>query len=135
LEHQWPYKSSTKSHNLTTLNTCSIRNEGIPSFSSVMFLEYLVRFVVVDNQVSLDDLALFQMLTGLQSICVVECPEFRQLCMVLCGTLVDTDIPCHDKMRETVINQWQGSFKGLKSDLSVHMNFVFPSALLTSLWS
>jgi hypothetical protein len=134
LEHQWTYKSSSESRNPTSLNTRNIRNQEIPSFSPATFMEYLVRFVVVDDQVSLDDLALFQTLTGLQSIRVVECPEFRQLCMVLCGTLVDADIPRRDKMREAIINQWRGSFEQLKSELSVRMKFC-RFALLTSLRS
>lgn len=61
----------------------------------------------------------FHTLTNLQSIRVVECPEFRQLCMVLCGTLVDADIPGRDKMREAIISRWRDSFTELRSDLSV----------------
>jgi hypothetical protein len=57
-------------------------------------------------------------LTSPQSIRVVECPEFRKLCMVLCRALVDADIPRRDKMREAVISQWRDKFRELKSDLS-----------------
>jgi hypothetical protein len=51
--------------------------------------------------------------------------------MVLCDTLIDTDIPRRDKMREVIIGQWQDSFRKLKLDLSVgiwvyaHTHFVF----------
>ena len=57
-----------------------------------------------------------------QLICIVECPEFRCLCMVLQETLVDTDIPGRDKMGEAIFNQWQTSFDKLKHELSVSLN-------------
>jgi hypothetical protein len=39
--------------------------------------------------------------------------------MVLHGSLVEADIPHHDKMREAVITQWQTLFEALKLELSV----------------
>lgn len=50
--------------------------------------------------------------------------------MVLRGSLVDTEIPRRDRLREAVITQWQESFNQLKSDLSVSIGFC-RSALLT----
>ena len=68
----------------------------------------------------------FLTLNYLQSVRVVECPEFRQLCMVLRETLVEADIPhCH-KMREAIILRWKQSFKKLKAELSVSFG-ILPS--------
>ncbi|KAI0286321.1 hypothetical protein BC826DRAFT_1121221 [Russula brevipes] len=38
--------------------------------------------------------------------------------MVLCRTLIDANIPRHNKIREAIIAQWRVSFEQLKSDLS-----------------
>jgi hypothetical protein len=119
VQHKWAYKLSTESRDASTQNPRNQRGQEVPSFSPAAFLEHLVRFVVADDQVSPDDLVFFHSLTNLQSIHVVECPEFRQLCMVLCETLVDADIPGRDKMREAIISQWRDSFGQLKLDLSV----------------
>jgi hypothetical protein len=119
LQHKWGYKLSTESRGASTQNARDQGDRDVPSFSPAAFLEHLVHFVVADDQVSPDDLIFFHTLTSLQSIRVVECPEFRKLCMVLCETLVDTDIPRRDKMREAVINRWRDSFGQLKLDLSV----------------
>jgi hypothetical protein len=44
--------------------------------------------------------------------------------MVLCGTLVDADIPHRDKMREAIIKHWKKSFEELKTELSVSLHFL-----------
>ncbi len=119
VQHKWAYKLSTKLHNVSTQiapNQCSWE---VPLFSPAVFLEHLTHFVVADDQVSPDGLIFFHTLTNLLLICVVECPEFQQLCMVLHETLVNIDIPCHDKMREVIISQWWDSFGQLKLDPSV----------------
>jgi hypothetical protein len=103
-----------------------VRDQGLPPFSSATFLEHLARFIVVDDQVSLSYLVLFYTLTPLQSIRVVECPEFRRLCMLLRETLVDADIPRRDKMREVIMGQWRKSFETLKINLSVSLSAAFP---------
>lgn len=46
--------------------------------------------------------------------------------MVLCGTLIDTDIPRRDKIREAIISRWKESFEELKVELSVSLR-VLPS--------
>lgn len=119
MQYKWGYKLSTESRDASTQNARNQRGCEVPSFSTEAFLEHLVRFIVADDQVSSDDLVFFHTLTNLQSIRVVECPEFRQLCMVLCGTLVDGDIPGRDKTREAIITQWRDSFGQLKLNLSV----------------
>ena len=118
VHYKWPYKLSTES-DAPTENARNQRGQEVPSFSPAAFLEHLVRFIVADDQVSPDDLVFFHTLTNFQSIRVVECPEFRQLCMVLRETLVDTDIPRRDKIREAIISRWWDSFGKLKLDLSV----------------
>jgi len=50
---------------------------------------------------------------------VVECPEFRDLCMLLRESLKDTDIPRRDKIREEIIRQFEKEFTRLKTELSV----------------
>jgi hypothetical protein len=131
LQHKWGYKLSTESRDASTQNARNQRDRDVPSFSPAAFLEHLVHFVVADDQVSLDDLVFFHTLTSLQSIRVVECPEFRKLCMVLCETLVDADIPRRDKMREAIISRWRDSFGQLKLNISVgiwvyaYTHFVF----------
>jgi len=119
VQHKWAYKLSTESRNVSTQIACNQCSWEVPLFSPAVFLEHLTCFVVADDQVSPDGLVFFHTLTNLQSIRVVECPEFWQLCMVLRKTLVDIDIPCCDKMREAIISQWQDSFGQLKLDLSV----------------
>ena len=61
-----------------------------------------------------------------QSIRVVECPEFRRLCMVLRETLLDSDIPRHDKTREAILYRWKNSFEELKRELMVSLQ-ILPS--------
>ena len=53
--------------------------------------------------------------------------------MLLCESLVDTDIPRHNKMREVIISHWQKSFKTLKLDLSVSLS-VLSSCSTNQLW-
>ena len=47
--------------------------------------------------------------------------------MVLCNTLADTDIPCHDRVREAIIHRWKRLFEELKVELSVGLH-ILPSA-------
>src|SRR5216684_1155815 len=119
VQHKWAYKLLTKSCNVSTQIAHNQHSWEVPLFSPIVFLEHLAHFIVADDQVSPGSLMFFYTLTNLQLICVVECPEFQQLCMVLCKILVDIDIPCHNKMREAIISQWQDSFGQLKLDLSV----------------
>lgn len=134
LHNKWKYRLSTDSSHSSTRNPPDQQRRGVPSFSEEAFLEHLVHFIVADDQASPDDLVFFHPLTNLQSIRVVECPEFRRFCMVLCGTLLDVDIPHRDKMRETVISRWRDSFGQLKLDLSASirsLSFCF----INHIWS
>jgi hypothetical protein len=55
--------------------------------------------------------------------------------MILHGTLVDADIPHHNKMQEAIITHWQMWFKGLKLELSVYLNVSVLPLQLTKLQS
>ena len=52
---------------------------------------------------------------------MVECPEFRDLCMLLRDTLEDKHIPRRHKLREAIIAEWQKEFEGLKKALAVSL--------------
>ena len=93
--------------------------QEVPPFSEQAFLDHLVCFIVADDQVCPLVLYSFTPLHTFQSIRVVECPEFRQLCMVLRESLTDKDIPGREKMKESILNYWRASFEGLKLELSV----------------
>jgi hypothetical protein len=41
--------------------------------------------------------------------------------MVLRETLVDADIPRRDKMRESIMKQWEASFEALIAEISVRV--------------
>ncbi|KAH9050402.1 hypothetical protein EDB83DRAFT_2317167 [Lactarius deliciosus] len=103
VENRWPYPLSTQLNVASAYKDRTLRNPNLPPFSPSSFLEHLVHFIVTDDQ----------------SICVIKCPKFRPLLMVLRETLVDTNIPKCDKMREAVMSHWKKSFEVLKHDLSV----------------
>ncbi|KAH9037628.1 hypothetical protein EDB85DRAFT_2142326 [Lactarius pseudohatsudake] len=103
VENKWPYPLLTQLNVVSAHQDRTLRDPNLPPFSLSSFLEHLVRFIVADDQL----------------VCVIECPKFRQLLMVLREILVDANIPKRDKMREAVMSHWKKSFKGLKLDLSV----------------
>jgi hypothetical protein len=123
------YKLSSQSNETPLLQPRDGIRQQLPPFSSTVFLDYLVRYIVADDQVHLVFFFFFT-LTSCQSIRVVECPEFRQLCMVLRETLIDDDIPRRFKMREAIMKRGQKSFEALKYDLSVSFSTFFFSRTL-----
>ena len=98
-----------------------VYSRPVPAFSPTVFLAHLVSFIVADDQVSPNEpmSESFLSLMCLQSIRVVECPEFRRLCMVLRETLEPSDIPGRNRVREAIIGRWKTSFEELKVELSV----------------
>lgn len=130
-EHGWGY-ATTMTCTTGASNPRKLRDVDIPDFSPQEFIRALVRFIVADDQVSFDDIVFHHTLSHLQSIRVVECPEFRYLCMLLRESLVDADIPCRDKMRKAILKHWRNSFEELKQDLSVSLTSQFPFSLLTN---
>ena len=55
----------------------------------------------------------------LQSINIIECPEFWELLHLLREDLRDADIPRRTKLQELIIETWKDYFKVLKDDLVV----------------
>ena len=51
-QNNWAYKPSTHTKD-TDNNSHNIRKPGLPRFSPETFMEYLVRFIIADDQVSL----------------------------------------------------------------------------------
>jgi len=128
--HGWAFKLSTETNDASS-NVAKSRDKSIPQFSLDVFLDHLVSFIIADDQVSPNKLMYFLTLTYLQSIRVIECPEFQWLCMVLCESLVDANIPHCNKVREAVICNWNWTFKQLKVKLSVSLRtFCVPSMLI-----
>ena len=89
-------------------------------FSAKALLNHLVEFIVADDQVRI----ILHYLCGISDLCyqslnVVECPEFRQLLLLLQQDLQDKDIPRRTKIREAIISAWQAYFITLKRDLAV----------------
>lgn len=55
LKHGWNYKLSTQTNSTFTHNNKrKTRDEGLPPFSPETFLEYLVQFVVANDEVCLN---------------------------------------------------------------------------------
>jgi hypothetical protein len=114
-EHGWNYLKAKVAGPTIGEN----RKSRLPPFSPEAFLEYLVRFVSTDDQVSRSHITTSKVGSSFKAIRVVECPEFRDLCMLLRESLNDKDIPRRDKLREAIINQFGKEFARLKVELSV----------------
>ena len=91
-----------------------------PAYSQEKFLAALVRFIVTDNQVSTPLEVNGTMLIVFQSLDVIECPEFRDLLLLLRDDFKDTQILHCCKLRELILYQWSTYFKDLRKDLEVH---------------
>jgi hypothetical protein len=64
MDNKWNYKLTTQSDEPSThKNARKVRDQELPPFSPGVFLEHLVRFVVADDQVCLNDLGFFHTLT------------------------------------------------------------------------
>ena len=89
-----------------------------PQYSVEAFIEKLVKFVVVDDQVKVSHLKLYNKLikSPYQAINVIECPEFRDLLSILHP---DLEIPGRTKLRTCIITAWRDWFDLLKEELAV----------------
>ena len=68
VEYKWNYKLTTQSDDASAHKDArKLRNQGIPSFSPRTFLDHLVRFIVADDQVGLNDHVFFHILLHLFS--------------------------------------------------------------------
>jgi hypothetical protein len=66
IDNGWSYKLSTHSDDVAHNNACNdVTNRLVLPFSPKTFLEYLVHFIVADNQVRLNDFMFFYTLTPL----------------------------------------------------------------------
>ncbi|KAH9952835.1 hypothetical protein BC827DRAFT_1274107 [Russula dissimulans] len=72
-----------------------------PPYSQEMFLSTLVWFIVADNQ----------------SINLVECPESRNLLLLLQEDLKEIDIPRRHKVHAVILQAWNVYFACLKDKL------------------
>lgn len=57
-----------------------------------------------------------------QALNVIECPEFRDLLLLLRQDLKDSQIPHRTKIREEIISAWQKYFAVLQTDLAVSVS-------------
>jgi len=64
------------------------------------FLQVLISFIVADDQVRCVVFSIFLSLILFQSINVMECPEFRNLLLLLRPDLADKDIPHRTKLHQ-----------------------------------
>jgi hypothetical protein len=95
-----------------------------PPFSQSQLLKAIVSFVVADDQVqSMPHQYYTANHITFQSINVVECPEFRDLLLLLREDLHDRQIPHRTKIREAIITAWKSWFISLKSELAVRITF------------
>ncbi len=69
MDNKWDYKLSTHSDDTAHNNTRNVTNPQVLPFSPQTFLEYLVRFVVADDQVCLNDFMFFYTHTSLVASC------------------------------------------------------------------
>lgn len=83
-------------------------------------LKRIAKFIVADDQVLFFGViyGIFYLLS-LQSLRVIECPEFRDMLLYACHEIEDTDIVKRDSIRSLIINSNARYFKQLKKDLSV----------------
>lgn len=125
LDNHWPYKPLMVSNDVAVGNAQNFAIQSVLPFTEESFLEYLTHFIVADNQVCSLILYLFIISHIFKSIHIIECPEFQELLMVIWETLLNSEIPHHDKMRENIHSRWQSSFEELKLELSVGWTFIF----------
>lgn len=90
-----------------------------PAYSRDAFLTALIRFIVTDDQVSTPLIVNRTWLINFQSINVIECPEFRNLLLLLREDFKDGDIPHRKKIREVIVQAWAVYFEDLKKELKV----------------
>jgi hypothetical protein len=90
----------------------------LPEYNYDVFVQYLVHFIVADDQVSaaLPDFHL-SLSFPTQSLRVVDCPEFRNICWLLRPNL--EHLPHRDTIRERVTVEWGMAFTALRGELAV----------------
>lgn len=101
-------------------------------FTSEALLRHIINFIVADDQVGriLKYLSIMILIFTHQSINVVECPEFRQLLLILREDLREEDIPHRDKIRSAIMKAWHAYYKVLKDELQVSLVHFFSKYIL-----
>lgn len=115
---------------LAALNVDPDVEDSRPAYSRDGFLTALVRFIVTDDQVSTPFLGNCTWLIDFQSINVVECPEFRDLLLLLREDFKDTDIPHRGKVHDIILHTWSTYFESLRKDLDVRPFSFVPTILI-----
>jgi hypothetical protein len=95
-------------------------------FNEETFHRGLLNFIIADDQVR--DFWFFYVHYAQlvpQSLNVIECPEFRQLVLLLRSDLNDSQVPRRTKIRELVLQAWSQYFQVLRHDLAVCLTMSF----------
>ena len=116
-KHRWKLTKSLDVQETPTRQGGSAEHQ-VPEYSHDVFVQYLVHFIVADDQVStaLPDLHL-SLSIPTQSLRVVDCPKFRDICWLLRPNL--ESIPHCDTIRERVTVEWAKAFTELHAELAV----------------
>ena len=91
----------------------------VPAFSLNNFREHLAAFIAADDQVRFLCNVSALPLNLSKSLNVVECPEFRNLLLLLRESLRDTDIPHQSQTHNNIINLWLQSFSVMQTQARV----------------
>jgi hypothetical protein len=94
-DHKWTFRLSTETREPSTQDPRNVRNREVPPFSPAAFLEHLVRFIVADDQVSLDYLSFFQA----HNFSVDPCCRMSRVSTLVYGSLRDTRRQRHPSPR------------------------------------
>ena len=126
-KHLAAYTDAAKKHNWTLSRSLDGQDKPtqgglphcqLPEYSNDVFIQYLIRFIVADDQVSpaLPDFYL-NLSFPTQSLHVVNCPEFCDICWLLWPNL--EHLPHCDSIRECVTVEWGKAFMELHDELMV----------------
>jgi hypothetical protein len=93
--------------------------QGRVPFSQEAVLDRLVKFIVVNDQVSISFPDHADYILTFQSINVVENREFRDLLTLFRPDYTNADMPHRTKVRSAIIEAWDKTFVDLKAQLLV----------------
>jgi hypothetical protein len=112
--------------------TVSALPDGQPDkFDERTFHEYLLNFIIADDQVYIFLLFASELLSSnmnhsmFQALNIIECPEFRALLLLLRSDLKESMVLHRTKLRELIIEAWRRYFSILKKDLEVRQAFPY----------
>lgn len=116
-KHRWKLTKSLDVQE-TPARQGGLAEHQVPEYSHDVFVQYLIHFIVTDDQVSaaLPDLQL-SLSIPTQSLRVVDCPRFHDICWLLRPNL--ESIPHCDTIHEWVTVEWAKAFMELHAELAV----------------